>query len=213
MSVFKLENVSYSYDGKKNVLSNFSHEFEYGHIYTVVGRSGSGKTTLLSLLAGLTSPTSGKIYLNDSPISSSTHDLRAKHIGVVFQSYNLLPHLNAIENVCLSMDIAGISGNRKAAAKQYLESVGIDEEDMKRKILKLSGGQQQRVAIARVLAGGQQIILADEPTGNLDEENQNAIIDIFRNIAHNDQKCVIIVTHSPEVEKRADTVIRLENKR
>ena len=209
MSVLRLENISFAYD-KKPIFKDLNLEFQKGKVYAIVGRSGTGKTTLLSVLSGLASPTSGKVcYVGKDIEKMNKYDFRSKYVGVVFQGFNLLTKLTAFENVSLSMDIANFPVQDK---KQYvydlLESVGLDEEKANSRILKLSGGQQQRVAIARALSYQPEIILADEPTGNLDGETEAEIMKILRNLA--DQgKCVIIVTHTPAVAKAADYVYDL----
>jgi putative ABC transport system ATP-binding protein len=209
MSTLTLEQVSFSYE-KTAVLKNVSFEFESGNMYAIVGKSGAGKTTLLSVLSGLAEPGSGRILYNGEDISHmNKYDFRSKCIGVIFQNFNLLTKLTAVENVVLSMDISGIKDKDKTErAYQILESVGIDREEADRRILKLSGGQQQRVAIARTLAYSPDILLADEPTGNLDGETQAEIIAIFKRLA-SEGKCVIVVTHSPEVAKSADKIYEL----
>lgn len=213
MALLKLENISFSYDKKKNVLNNVSYDFEAGAIYAIVGKSGAGKTTMLSLLSGLATPTSGNILYNDKDISNiNRYDYRSKYVGVIFQNFNLLSKLTAVENVILSMDISGIKEKeKKVKAYELLESVGLDKDEADRRILKLSGGQQQRVAIARALSYNPDIILADEPTGNLDGETQDEIMDIFKGLAEQG-KCVIIVTHSPDVAKRADQVYEIKRR-
>lgn len=210
MSVLSLQNICFSY-GTTPVLENVSYEFEQGKIYCIMGRSGAGKTTLLSILSGLASPGSGDILYNGENIRRmDKYKYRSKYIGVIFQSFNLLTKFTALENVVLSMDVAGVKGvNKKERAMQLLQSVGLDEDEAARRVLKLSGGQQQRVAIARALAYDPAVILADEPTGNLDGDTQNEILDIFRELA--DQgKCVILVSHSPDVAKRSDVVYELK---
>ena len=213
MSKLRLENVSYKYENStKLVLKDISFSFEKGNIYAIVGKSGAGKTTLLSVLAGLTKPTGGKLYLDENDTKKKDmYIYRSQDVGVIFQSFNLLPKLTAVENVMLSMDVSGkkIKGKKKLAMA-LLEKVGLDEDEANRRILKLSGGQQQRVAIARALSYDPDIILADEPTGNLDGETQNDILDIFEKLAKEENKCVIIVTHSPEVTERADIVYELK---
>lgn len=212
MCVLELENVSYSYDRKsKEVLKDISFQFEKGKVYAITGKSGRGKTTLLSLLSGLAIPTKGKILLDGKNIACLDHyKYRSHDIGVIFQSFNLLPKLTAVENVMLSMDIAGKKyGDNKRAAMKLLEKVSIDEEEANRRILKLSGGQQQRVAIARALSYNPGILLADEPTGNLDLETQKDIMQIFLELAHKENCCVIIVTHSSEVAESADVIYKL----
>lgn len=213
MSILKLENISYHYDKSKvMVLDKLNMDFDEGKIYTIVGKSGAGKTTLLSVLSSLAAPTDGKIFLNDKDITKiDRYKFRSKYVGVIFQSFNLLTHLTALENVILSMDISGKKFNRpkKEIALELLRKVGLDEEEAKRRVLKLSGGQQQRVAIARALSYDPDIILADEPTGNLDGETQDEIIGIFRMLAE-EGKCVIIVTHSPDVAKASDITYELK---
>ena len=204
MSVLSLKNISFSYD-KTPVLQNISYEFEKGRMYCIVGKSGAGKTTLLSLLSGLASPTGGEIFYEDKNVASiDKYTFRSKYIGVVFQSFNLITKYTALENVVLSMDVAGYKAkNKKQRAVELLNSVGLDEEEANRRVLKLSGGQQQRVAIARALSYDPDIILADEPTGNLDSETQNEIMNIFRELTKKG-KCVILVSHSPEVAAMCD---------
>ena len=214
MSLLKIENICYSYDRRRNVLKNISYEFESGNIYAIVGKSGAGKTTMLSLLSGLAEPTSGKIYYKEEDIAKKNkYDFRSKCVGVIFQSFNLLSKLTAVENVILSMEVSGKKEkNKKEKAFELLEKVGLDKDEANRRILKLSGGQQQRVAIARALSYDPDIILADEPTGNLDGETQNEIMEIFRNLA-DAGKCVIIVTHSPEVAQMADLVYEIKKEK
>lgn len=212
MCVLKLENVSYSYaSSKKPVIEGLSFRFEKGNIYSIVGRSGAGKTTLLSLLSGLASPTGGNIYMDGKDIKKiDKYEYRSRYVGVIFQSFNLLPKLTALENVILSMDIAGKKfDDKKEYAMNLLKKVSLSEEEGNRRILKLSGGQQQRVAIARTLSYGPEIILADEPTGNLDGETQTEIMNIFKELAHEEDKCVILVTHSPVVADQSDVVYKL----
>ena len=211
MGVLRLNDVNYSYDKKKFVIKNMCFDFEGGVVYAIVGKSGAGKTTLLSMLSGLTKPTMGEILYDGKSISGvNPYTYRSRYVGVIFQSYNLLPHLTATENVILSMDISGKKiKNKKERAQVLLSSVGLGAELWDRRILKLSGGEQQRVAIARTLAFDPEVILADEPTGNLDGETQEAIMEIFLDLAKNQNKCVIIVTHSPDVAKMADVKYEL----
>ena len=211
MALLKIENISYSYDKRRNVLSNISYDFEAGNIYAIVGKSGAGKTTMLSLLSGLAEPTAGKIYYKDQDVAKiNKYDFRSKFVGVIFQNFNLLSKFTAVENVVLSMEISGMKEkDKKERAYELLEQVGLDRDEADRRILKLSGGQQQRVAIARALSYDPDIILADEPTGNLDGETQNEIMGIFKNLAEMG-KCVIIVTHSPEVADMADLVYEIK---
>ena len=216
MSILKLENVSYRYnDAEKDdyVLKNINYEFDKGKVYAIKGKSGSGKTTLLSLISGLEKINEGKIYFNDQDLSKCDLDkYRSRDIGIIFQSYNLLPHLTAIENVILSMDINHLDiKDKKKEAIKLLESVQISEKEGERRVLKLSGGEQQRVAIARSLSYNPEIILADEPTGNLDKDNEEGIIELLTKLAHEDKMCVIIISHSSRVKEAVDRVYYLEN--
>ena len=213
MSIFEIKNLCYKYEGTdKLVLNNINYEFEKGKIYAITGRSGTGKTTLLSLMSGLDKPTDGSILYNNHDISKMDSDeYRSKNIGVVFQSFNLLYHLTAVENIELSLDISNIKlKNKREHALKILADVGIDEEKANRRILKLSGGEQQRVAIARAISYNPDVILADEPTGNLDSHTEKQIIDIFKDLAKNKGKCVIIVTHSHSVADNVDKVYELK---
>ena len=204
MSVLSLNNISFSYD-KTPVLKNISYEFEKGKMYCIIGKSGAGKTTLLSLLSGLASPNEGEIIYDGKNVAKiDKYTFRSKYIGVVFQNFNLISKYTALENVVLSMDIAHYKEkNKKQRALELLEQVGLNEEEANRRVLKLSGGQQQRVAIARALSYDPDIILADEPTGNLDRDTQKEIMDIFRSLADSG-KCVILVSHSPDVAEMCD---------
>ena len=209
MAILSLQNISFSYD-KTPVLKDISYDFEKGKLYCIVGKSGAGKTTLLSLLSGLTIPSSGTILYDDKDVAKiDKYTFRSKYIGVVFQSYNLITKYTALENVILAMDVAGYkTDNKKQKALELLKSVGLDEDETDRRILKLSGGQQQRVAIARALSYDPDIILADEPTGNLDRETQSEIMAIFRSLAKQG-KCVILVSHSPDVAAMCDECYKL----
>ena len=174
-------------------------------MYCIIGKSGAGKTTLLSLLSGLAVPDAGEIIYDGKNVAQiDKYTFRSKYIGVVFQSFNLITKYTALENVVLSMDVSGAKiKNKKQNALQLLESVGLDEDEANRRVLKLSGGQQQRVAIARALSYNPDIILADEPTGNLDLDTQKEIMDIFRDLTEQG-KCVILVSHSPDVAAMCD---------
>ncbi len=211
MEILSLNNVSYSYVKRKKVLNNINYNFSTGKLYAIIGRSGTGKTTLLSLLSALTSPNEGNILFKGDDIKKiDRYKYRSQYVGVIFQSFNLLPHLTAVENVELSMRASGKNINKKREkAIELLYKVGIDENDVNRKILKLSGGEQQRVAIARALSYDPEIILADEPTGNLDFSTQEEIMEIFRSLAEKENKCVIIVSHSQYVADTADEVFEL----
>ena len=204
MALLSLQNISFSYD-KTPVLRDISYDFEKGKMYCIIGKSGAGKTTLLSLLSGLATPTAGEIFYDGkSIVKIDKYTFRSKYIGVVFQSFNLITKYTALENVVLSMDVAGYkTKDKQSRALELLESVGLDEDEANRRVLKLSGGQQQRVAIARALSYDPDIILADEPTGNLDRDTQKEIMEIFRELA-NQGKCVILVSHSPDVADMCD---------
>lgn len=213
MSILTIEHLSYSYDnGKTPVLKDINFDFEKGKTYAIVGKSGSGKTTLLSLISGLEKSKSGRVVYNQKDIAKIDREkYRSRNIGVIFQSFNLLPHLTALENVILSMDVAGIGiKNKKQHALDMLGKVGLSAQKASRRILKLSGGEQQRVAIARALSYNPDVIVADEPTGNLDSGNEDEVMKILKGLAANDNKCVIIVTHSPSVSKIVDKIYNLE---
>ena len=214
MSILTLNNVSYRYDGtKKNVLKGVSASFEAGKVYAIVGKSGSGKSTLLSLIAGLDVCTDGKILHGENDLKEIDRDeYRAKGIGVVFQAFNLITNSTAIDNIVLSMQISGSNErDKKSFAYGLLQKVGIDEETANRKVLKLSGGEQQRVGIARALAHNPNIIIADEPTGNLDTDTENDVLKILTSLAHDEGKCVIIVTHSKKVSSIADAIFGMKD--
>ena len=210
MSILSLQNISFSY-GTKPILDNLSYDFEKGKMYCITGKSGAGKTTLLSILSGLAAPTSGKILYNGEDIAKiDKYKFRSNYIGVIFQSFNLITKFTAIENVILSMDIAGVKEKDKSKkAADLLSSVGLDSDEANRRVLMLSGGQQQRVAVARALSYNPDIILADEPTGNLDIDTQKEIMEIFKGLAQNG-KCVIIVSHSPDVARMCDECYQLQ---
>ncbi len=217
MNILKLENVSYRYkDAAKDdyVFKNINYEFKTGKVYAIKGKSGSGKTTLLSLISGLENDYEGTIYYDSKELKKLDLDnYRSSDIGIIFQSYNLLPHLTAMENIILSMDISNVKvKNKEEKAKELMKSVGLKESQATRRVLKLSGGEQQRVAIARSLSYNPKMILADEPTGNLDKETENEILKIFKNLAKKENKCIIIVTHSENVCNASDEVFELKKK-
>lgn len=211
--LLKVEDLSFTYNKEKFVLKDINMEFLAGKVYVIFGKSGAGKSTLLSLLAGLETSKYGHIYYKDQDLFKMNLDkYRCNEIGIIFQAYNLLPQLSAIENVILSMDISNLKvTDRKKKARSLLKKVGIRDELMDRRVLQLSGGEQQRVAIARALSYDSEIILADEPTGNLDPEMEDEIMDLLVNIAHKEKKCVIIISHSKEVRKKADQSYHLVN--
>lgn len=197
----ELKNVVYAYENKKKVLKGINLSVEEGKMYAILGPSGCGKTTLLSLMGGLDSPTNGQILYDGQDIEKmglSAH--RKNNIAFIFQSYNLIDYLTPKENVALTSKLPPLP---------ILERVGLTDEESKRNVLKLSGGQQQRVAIARALASDAKVILADEPTGNLDEDTAADVTAILKECAHQMNKCVVIVTHSNELAKQADVIFRL----
>ncbi len=201
MSILEVKGLQYSYENKKRVLRGINAQMEQGKMYAILGPSGCGKTTLLSLLGGLDSPSSGQIlYQGEDIAKTDLADHRRSHVAFIFQSYNLIDYLTPVENVALTA---------KHPPLPILEQLGLTAEEAKRNVLKLSGGQQQRVAIARALASDAQVILADEPTGNLDEDTAAEITVILKDSAHESGKCVVIVTHSNELAKGADVVFRL----
>lgn len=216
MSLLKVENVNYSYqdgESRRFILNNVSCDFERGKFYTILGESGSGKTTFLSLLAALDKPQSGEISYEGQNISKLGLDkFRRNHIGIIFQAYNLIPFMTAVENVRVAMSITEneIPGNEEEVAFNLLDYIGITRDKAKRTVNQLSGGEQQRVAIARALATNVDLILADEPTGNLNEEMEAEIVDILRRLAHDHNKCVIVVTHSTEIAKQSDITLKLK---
>ena len=202
MPTLELKNVSYAYEKGKAVLQNVSAELETGKMYAILGPSGSGKTTLLSLLGGLDVPTQGSVLFDGEDIAAKgLEHHRRNHISLIFQSYNLIDYMTPIENVRLTA---------KLDAAPILERLGLEQDEIARNVLKLSGGQQQRVAIARALASDAPVILADEPTGNLDADTAEEITAILKESAHAFGKCVVVVTHSGEVAKQADVVLEIK---
>lgn len=210
--VLEVKDLSYKYkDGDSYVLKNLNFAFEEGLVYAIKGKSGCGKTTFLSLISGLEKYEEGSIkFLGEELKTIDLDYYRSRDIGIVFQSFNLLPGLSAIENIILAMNVSGVKDkDKKALAIELLESVGLNEEKGDRRVLKLSGGEEQRVAIARSIAYDAKVIIADEPTGNLDKETETEIMAIFKDLAKLG-KCVIIVTHSNNVAKMADVVYELK---
>ncbi len=214
MSVLTLTNVCYSYkNSRMRAVKEVSCTFVPGLLYALVGPSGSGKSTLLSLLAGLDLPSEGEIKLNGDSLAKLNLDrYRRESIAMIFQSFQLFPLLTVMENVCYPMELCGSRPSAaRARAAQLLERVGITKNEMARFPSHLSGGQQQRVAIARSLASGAKIILADEPTGNLDSANTENIMGILHRLAHDEGYCVIVVTHDHEVAQAADVVFGMKD--
>ena len=214
--MIKISDVTYAYKNNvKDVLKGVSADFEDGKLSAIVGPSGSGKSTLLSILAGLDRPKSGSVFVDADDLAGLDLDMyRRERVSMIFQAFQLFPLLTAIENVCYPMELLGISKkDAEARAVTLLESVGIAAEKHKRYPANLSGGEQQRVAIARALSSGARVILADEPTGNLDGENSDAIIEILRQLVHDDGYCIIIVTHDPEIAEKSDVVYKMSDGR
>lgn len=201
MKQLELINLKYAYHKERYVLKGIDTQFESGKLYAILGESGGGKTTLLSLLGGLDEPTSGEIRWNKESILKNKLVYRKNEVAFIFQNYNLIDYLTAAENVRLTTTASPFS---------ILEKVGITKEQGTRNVLQLSGGQQQRVAIARALASNAEILLADEPTGNLDEETATGIIELLQKSAHELGKCVIVVTHSKELANQADVIFQLK---
>lgn len=203
MNILELKDIKFFYQKAKPVLKGISISLEKGKVYAIFGPSGCGKTTLLSLIGGLDEPTSGEIlYKGVNIAKNGLASHRKNNVSFIFQSYNLIDYMNPAENINLTS---------KLPALPVLEKVGLTKEEAKRNVLKLSGGQQQRVAIARALASDAEILLADEPTGNLDKDTAQSIIELLFDSAHGKaSKCVVIVTHATELAKQADVVFRLK---
>jgi putative ABC transport system ATP-binding protein len=210
MAILQTNNLSYYYqDGhhRRVILKDTSLSFEQGKFYTILGHSGSGKTTFLSLISALDTPKEGQVLLDGTDIKTIGYEkYRRDKVSIIFQNYNLVPYLTALENVLVAMAITDneLPNDQKKVAYNLLDYIGINEQKANRFVNQLSGGEQQRIAIARALATNVDIILADEPTGNLDEKMEQEIVDIFKDLAANHQKCVIVVTHSNEIAQQSD---------
>ncbi len=209
MAELTLHRVSYRYPrAARDALQGVECRFRAGEVAAVVGPSGSGKTTLLSIMAGLDRPSGGEVLVDGKKLSEMDLDAyRRQYVSVIFQAFHLFPLLTVLENVCFPMELLGAGEkDARAQARRNLELVGIAEEKHRRYPSQLSGGEQQRVAIARALSSGARILLADEPTGNLDGENSRNIVDILTRLAHEGGYCVVIVTHDPAIAEAADAV-------
>ncbi|MFS9170763.1 ABC transporter ATP-binding subunit Vex2 [Streptococcus infantis] len=206
MTLLQLQDLTYRYKNTAEaVLYKINYDFEPGKFYSIIGESGAGKSTLLSLLAGLDSPVEGAILFEGKDIREQGYSYhRMHHISLVFQNYNLIDYLSPLENIRLV---------NKKASKDTLLELGLDESQIKRNVLQLSGGQQQRVAIARSLVSEAPVILADEPTGNLDPKTAGDIIYLLKSLAEKTGKCVIVVTHSKEVAQASDITLELKDKK
>ncbi len=215
-NILTAQNLSYFYqdgDTRRFILRDASYNFERGKFYTILGESGSGKTTFLAMISALDTPKTGSVLYEGVNINRiGFENYRRNKIGIVFQSYNLIPYMTAVENILVAMSITDndIPKEKKKTAYNLLKYVGIDKVKADRTVNRLSGGEQQRVAIARAVSTDVELILADEPTGNLDEEKEAEIVEIFRALAHDFNKCVIVVTHSTEVASKSDEIIRLK---
>ncbi|GAA3604716.1 ABC transporter ATP-binding protein [Secundilactobacillus similis] len=210
--MLNIKELGYWYDRPENAL--FQHvnlTFEVGQSYAVIGQSGSGKTTFLSLLAGLDVPREGTIELDGRDIQQIGLTNYRKHdVSIVFQSYNLLTYMSPLNNVLTALAITDSSHKGdQAFARELLQKLGLTDEQMTKNVGKLSGGQQQRVAIARAMACDANLVVADEPTGNLDEANTKEVVALFQQLAHEQNKCVIIITHESDVAKACDHAYRL----
>ena len=206
MTLLQLQDVTYRYKNTAEaVLYQINYNFEPGKFYSIIGESGAGKSTLLSLLAGLDSPVEGSILFQGEDIRKKGYSYhRMHHISLVFQNYNLIDYLSPLENIRLV---------NKKASKDTLLELGLDESQIKRNVLQLSGGQQQRVAIARSLVSEAPVILADEPTGNLDPKTAGDIVELLKSLTQKTGKCVIVVTHSKEVAQASDITLELKDKK
>lgn len=216
MSILTAKEVVYEYRNSYQTVravNGVSYSFEQGKVYAIVGSSGSGKTTLLSLLAGLDVPGSGSIELDGQSTAQMNRDTyRLNHVSVIYQNFNLFQHLTVLENAAYPLYVRKMP-KKKAdqLAMEKLVQVGLKEDQFRRLPNMLSGGEQQRVAVARALACGSEIILADEPTGNLDSENSQNIVEILQRLAHEENRCVIIVTHDPMVAEAADVTLHMQD--
>lgn len=214
--MIRVEKVCYSYKSKfqtTQAVKNVSCSFEKGKMYAIVGRSGSGKSTLLSLLAGLDLPSSGTIYINNKDIREMNRDAyRMNTAAMIYQAFHLFPLLTVIENVMFPMELQKKSKkSAKEKAAVLLSKVGLKEEYYHKFPDMLSGGEQQRVAVARAIASGGEIILADEPTGNLDSDNEMNIVNLLLRLAHEEQFVVIVVTHNENVAMAADAILEMSD--
>lgn len=214
MTILNVKDISYSYKDGKNkrvILDNINYDFELGKFYTILGQSGSGKTTFVSLVAALDQPTEGVVSYNGTDLNEiGLINYRKHHVGMIFQDFNLIPYMSAVQNVTTAMAISGVKEDKQRAF-EILEEVGINREVASRKVTTLSGGEKQRVAITRALVGDKNIIIGDEPTGNLDATISDSIVDIFIKLAHEHNKCVIVVTHSQELADRSDIQLHLDS--
>ena len=216
--ILTAERVTYAYKTRHQIVyavRDVSYTFQSGTVYAIVGKSGCGKTTLISTIAGLDVPTMGKVLFEGKSTMELDRDIyRRRDVAVIYQTYNLFPLLTVMENVLYPMQLQRKPKKEaRELAEQTLRSVGLDESYFKRLPAMLSGGEQQRVAIARAIASGQRVILADEPTGNLDGENSDLVMKTFQRLAHEEGYCIIIVTHDPQIADESDVIIRMDSGR
>ena len=196
------------------VLNDIDAKFDDGEFASIIGKSGTGKSTLLSLMGGLDSPTDGEVLIDGRSVGAMSNvdlaNYRCHEVGFVFQNYQLIPNLTALENVCLPMEFAGIPrATRIDRANTLLQSVEIDPSQFQSRPGKMSGGEQQRVSIARALANKPSVILADEPTGNLDEATGQMIFDLLRSLSKTENVTIVVVTHDLDIAKKTDRTYRL----
>ena len=214
--MLKTQDIGYWYNNEQEYLyKHVDLTFEAGKMYAILGASGSGKTTFLSLIAGLDVPKEGEIYYNKTDINQiGLRNYRKNDVSTIFQAYNLLPYMSALDNVLTAMSICDTQvENKKEYALEHLNSVGIDENLATKNVTQLSGGQQQRVAIVRSLCCDHDLIVADEPTGNLDDQTSKDIVQLFQKVAHEQNKCIIVVPHEQDVAKNCDKIYELKNKK
>jgi len=215
MSLVVVKDINYFYqdgDSRRFILKDVTCGFDRGKFNVILGESGSGKTTFLSLLCALDKPHSGQVLYDGQDIGSiGFEEYRRNKVSIIFQAYNLIPYMTAAENIKVAMSITDnqLPPDINEVAHNLLDYIGLDNAKADRAINKLSGGEQQRVAIARALATNVDVILADEPTGNLDEDMENEIVIILQKLVHEHNKCVIVVTHSSQIAKHADIVYKL----
>lgn len=219
--MIKVENLTKEFvsgDNKVTAVDNVSFEIQEGKFASIIGKSGSGKSTLLSLLGALDKPTSGSLFLDKQDIAKMSErqqtKYRSEEIGFVFQGYNLVPNLTALENVMIAMEFGGVpAGERTERAAKLLEEVGLNADKQTRKPGRLSGGEQQRVAIARALANKPKLILADEPTGNLDSQTGKMIFDLLHKLSRSENTTIIAVTHDLSIAGKTDVTFKLKDGR
>ncbi|MGE1060786.1 ABC transporter ATP-binding protein [Bacillus sp. GMa5/1] len=214
-TILQFKNINYHYESnnkRTTILQNVNFSFQTGSFYTILGPSGSGKTTTLSLASGLDVPNSGYVLYKGMDIRKIGLDsYRNQYVSIIFQSYNLITYMTALQNVITAMEITGVDvKDKKIRALDLIKKVGLTDIEAKRNVLQLSGGQQQRVAIARALSCNVDLLIADEPTGNLDQETSMEIIELFKELAHKENKCIIVVTHSQDVAKQSDKAVYLQ---